>query len=271
MDTLTRNYDFHADSCYLITLSQPTGATGVIPYLNTRLNLPQSPGSHRTLRELLRELHHGTAFPRAIQRRYASHDPPTTLQNLLEALETPEREAGAREEENQVRNLPSGEPITCRILRLASTPLPPRTTATLNVHIYCRQDHAVNVHSPGRQSVNGHPWPPTPTELQQVLFHFRTNPALHLVKPHIHTIHSIQPTHIGLTTAATTTIHTIRMDPKSTRRYIWHVFMTWLVGGCDFYRTADTRPSAVQLLLSTVDRCESDGNYHTHEEGDEDV
>ncbi|MQL68774.1 hypothetical protein Taro_001069 [Colocasia esculenta] len=47
--------------------------------------------------------------------------------------------------------------------------MPPRTTATLNVHIQCRQDHAVNIHLPGRQPVNGHPWPPTPTELQQVV------------------------------------------------------------------------------------------------------
>ncbi|MQL75480.1 hypothetical protein Taro_007856 [Colocasia esculenta] len=106
--------------------------------------------------------------------------------------------------------------------------MPPRATATLNIHILSRQVHAVNVHLPGRQPVNGHPWPRTPTELQQVLFHFRTNPALHLLKPHIHTIHSTQPTHIGLTTAATTTIHTIRMDPKSTRRYktiTWSEFM----------------------------------------------
>ncbi|MQL68450.1 hypothetical protein Taro_000741, partial [Colocasia esculenta] len=52
--------------------------------------------------------------------------------------------------------------------RLASTPMPPRATATLNVHILSRQVHAVNVHLSGRQPVNGHPWPPTPTELQQV-------------------------------------------------------------------------------------------------------
>ncbi|MQM09144.1 hypothetical protein Taro_042010, partial [Colocasia esculenta] len=128
------------------------------------------------------------------------------------------QQAGARENENQVRNLPSGDPITCRILRLASTPMPPRTTATLNVHSHCRQDHAVNGHIPGRQQVNDHPWPPTPIELQQVLFHFRTKPALHLLKPHIHTTHSTQPTHTGLTTAATTTTHMIRMDPKSSRR-----------------------------------------------------
>ncbi|MQL78008.1 hypothetical protein Taro_010411, partial [Colocasia esculenta] len=51
---------------------------------------------------------------------------------------------------------------------LASTPMPPTSTATLNDHIYCRQVHAVNVHLPGRQQVNGHPWPPTPTEQQQV-------------------------------------------------------------------------------------------------------
>ncbi|MQM23766.1 hypothetical protein Taro_056835, partial [Colocasia esculenta] len=89
-------------------------------------------------------LHHATAFPRAIWQRHTSHDPPSTLQYLLEALGTLGQEAGARENENRVGNLPSGDPITCIILRLASTPLPPRTTATLNVHIQCRQDHAVN-------------------------------------------------------------------------------------------------------------------------------
>ncbi|MQL93178.1 hypothetical protein Taro_025818 [Colocasia esculenta] len=52
--------------------------------------------------------------------------------------------------------------------RLASTPLPPRATATINVHILCRQVHAVNGSLPGRQQVNGHPWPLTPTQLQQV-------------------------------------------------------------------------------------------------------
>ncbi|MQM15814.1 hypothetical protein Taro_048766 [Colocasia esculenta] len=46
--------------------------------------------------------------------------------------------------------------------------MPPTATATLSVHIQCRQVHAVNVHLPGRQQVNGHPWPPTPTEQQQV-------------------------------------------------------------------------------------------------------
>ncbi|MQL89708.1 hypothetical protein Taro_022286 [Colocasia esculenta] len=49
------------------------------------------------------------------------------------------QQAGARENENQVENLLSGDPITCRILRLASTPLPPMTTATLNIQILCRQ------------------------------------------------------------------------------------------------------------------------------------
>ncbi|MQL86723.1 hypothetical protein Taro_019267 [Colocasia esculenta] len=131
-------------------------------------NLPQSPGSHRTLRELPQELHHVTAFPRTIWQRHAFYDLPTTLQYLLEALGTRGQQAGAREKENRVENLPSGDPITCRILRLASTPMLPRTTATLNVHIQCRQYHAVNVHLPRRQSVNGYPWPPTPTELQQV-------------------------------------------------------------------------------------------------------
>ncbi|MQL75278.1 hypothetical protein Taro_007659 [Colocasia esculenta] len=200
----------------------------------TTQNLPQFPGSRRTLREFPRELHHVTTFPRTIRRCHAFHDPPSTLQYLLEALGTLGQQAGARGIENRVENLPSGEPITCRILRrqhrlpltksqrqgiwpstswlrslatsdvdakLASTPMPPRATATLNVHILSRQVHAVNIHLPGRQPVNGHPWPPTLTELQQVLFHFRTNPALYLLKPHIHTIHSTQPTHIGLTTA----------------------------------------------------------------------
>ncbi|MQL71765.1 hypothetical protein Taro_004069 [Colocasia esculenta] len=58
--------------------------------------------------------------------------------------------------------------ILIRLYRLASTPMPPRATATLNVHILSRQVHAVNVHLPGCQPVNGHPWPPTPTELQQL-------------------------------------------------------------------------------------------------------
>ncbi|MQL98411.1 hypothetical protein Taro_031119, partial [Colocasia esculenta] len=117
--------------------------------------------------------------------------------------------------ENQVENLLSGDPITCKIHRLASTPLPPRATATINVHILSRQVHAVNGTLPRRQQVNGHPWPPTPTHQQQVLFHFRTKPTHHLNKPHIQTTHSTQPTHTGLTTAATTTTHMIRMDPKA--------------------------------------------------------
>ncbi|MQL79267.1 hypothetical protein Taro_011706, partial [Colocasia esculenta] len=168
-------------SCF----NDPTELTGFVPYLRTRLNLQKSPGSHRTLLELPRELHHATAFPRAIWQRHTSHDPPTTLQYLLEALGTRGHEAGAREKKNQVENLLSGDPITCRILRLASTPLPPMATATINVHILCRQVHAVNGTLPGHQQVNDHPWPPTPTQLQQVLFHFRTKPAPHLNKPHI--------------------------------------------------------------------------------------
>ncbi|MQL76130.1 hypothetical protein Taro_008516 [Colocasia esculenta] len=191
--------------------------TRVIPYLSTRLNLPNSPGSHRTLRELPQQLHHATAFPRPIRKCHTSHDPPTTLLYLLEALEIRGREAGARGRENRVENLPSGDPITCRIHRLASTPLPPRATATINVHILCRHVHAVNDILPGRQQVNGNLWPPTPTQLQQVLFYFRTKPAPHLSKPHIQTTHSTQPTHTGLTTANTTITHMIRMDPKSTR------------------------------------------------------
>ncbi|MQL79323.1 hypothetical protein Taro_011763 [Colocasia esculenta] len=215
---MTRNCYFHADPCFLITLSRPIGITRVIPYLSTRLNLLNPPGSHRTLRELPRQLHYTTAFPRTIQQRHTSHDPPTTLLYLLEALGTRGHEAGARGRENQVENLLSGDPITHRIHRLASTPLPPRATATINVHILCRQVHAVNGTLPGRQQVNGHPWPPTPTQLQQVLFHFRTKPAPHLNKPHIQTTHSTQPTHTGLSTAITTITHMIRMDPKSTRR-----------------------------------------------------
>ncbi|MQL79462.1 hypothetical protein Taro_011902 [Colocasia esculenta] len=120
--------------------------TGLDPYLRSRSNLPQSPGSHRTLRELPRELHHATAFPHAIRHRHMFHGPPSILQNLLEALETRGREAGARGRERQVGNLLSSDPITCRILRLASTPMPPTATATLSVHIHCRQVHAVNVH-----------------------------------------------------------------------------------------------------------------------------
>ncbi|MQL68362.1 hypothetical protein Taro_000640 [Colocasia esculenta] len=41
-------------------------------------------------------------------------------------------------------------------------------TAIINVHILSRQVHAVNGHLYGRQQVNDHPWPPTPTQLQQV-------------------------------------------------------------------------------------------------------
>ncbi|MQL90438.1 hypothetical protein Taro_023021 [Colocasia esculenta] len=189
--------------------------TWFVPYLRTRLNLPNSPGSHRTLRELLRQLHHATAFPRPIRQRHTSHDPPTTLLYLLEALGIRGREAGARGRENRGENLPSGDPITCRFHRLASTPLPLRETATINVHILCRQVHAVNGNLPGRQQVNGHTWPPTPSQLQQVLFHFRTKPAPHLRKPHFQTTHSTQPTHTGLTTAITTTAHTIQKDPKT--------------------------------------------------------
>ncbi|MQL86787.1 hypothetical protein Taro_019320, partial [Colocasia esculenta] len=55
-------------------------------------------------------------------------------------------------------------------LELASTLMPPTATATLSVHIYCRQVQEVNVHKPGCQPVNGHPWPPTPTEQQQMRF-----------------------------------------------------------------------------------------------------
>ncbi|MQM17357.1 hypothetical protein Taro_050324, partial [Colocasia esculenta] len=176
--------------------NDPTELTGFVPYLRTRLNLLKSPGSHQTLRELPRQLHHATAFPRPIRQRHTSHDPPTTLLYLLEALGTRGREAGARGRENQVENLLSGDPITCRFHRLASTPLPPRATATINVHILCRQVHEVNGNLPGRQQVNDHPWPPTPTQLQQVLFPFRTKPA-----------HSTNLLHIGLTTAITTTTH----------------------------------------------------------------
>ncbi|MQL77788.1 hypothetical protein Taro_010204 [Colocasia esculenta] len=189
--------------------------TGFVPYLRTRSNLLQSPGSHRTLHELPRELHHATAFPRAIRQRHTLHDPPSILQYLLEALETLGCKARARGRERQEGNLLSGDPITCRILRLASTPLSPTATATLSVLIYCLQVHALNVHLPGRQQVNGHPWPPTPTEQQLVLFHFRTNPALHLLEPHIHTTHSTQPTHTGLTTAYTTNTH----DPHGFERH----------------------------------------------------
>ncbi|MQM01905.1 hypothetical protein Taro_034661, partial [Colocasia esculenta] len=49
----------------------------------------------------------------------------------------------------------------------ASTPLPPMATAIINVHILSRQVHAVNGHLSGRQQVSDHPWPPTPTQLQQ--------------------------------------------------------------------------------------------------------
>ncbi|MQL89572.1 hypothetical protein Taro_022140 [Colocasia esculenta] len=75
--------------------------TGFVPYLRTRSNLPQSPGSRRTLRELPRELHHATTFPCTIQQRHAFYDRPTTLRYLLEALETRRQQAGARENENQ--------------------------------------------------------------------------------------------------------------------------------------------------------------------------
>ncbi|MQM23226.1 hypothetical protein Taro_056289, partial [Colocasia esculenta] len=100
---------------------------------------------------------------------------------------------------------------------LASTPLSPTCTANINVHNYCRQVHDVNVHEPRRQQSTTTSWPPTQTEQQQVLFQFTTHPALHLLKPRNHTMHSTHPTHTGLTTAATTTMHMIRMDPKSTR------------------------------------------------------
>ncbi|MQL69850.1 hypothetical protein Taro_002171 [Colocasia esculenta] len=151
-------------SCF----NDPMELTGFVPYLNTRLNLPKSPGSHRTLRELPRQLHHATAFPRAIRQCHTSHDPPTTLMYLLEALGTRGREAGARGRENQVEKLLSGDPITCRIHRLASTPLPPRETATLNVHILCRQVHAVNGTLPGCQQDTATKVSPSVTERREV-------------------------------------------------------------------------------------------------------
>ncbi|MQL69888.1 hypothetical protein Taro_002197 [Colocasia esculenta] len=154
-------------SCF----NDPTELTGFVPYLRTRLNLPKSPGSHRTLRELPRQLHHATTFPRAIRQRHTSHDPPTTLLYLLEALGTRGHEARARGRENQVKNLPSGDPITCRIHRLASTPLPLRATATINVHILCRPVHAINGNLSGCQQVNDHPWPPTCNQQQQSCYY----------------------------------------------------------------------------------------------------
>ncbi|MQM22612.1 hypothetical protein Taro_055667, partial [Colocasia esculenta] len=119
-------------------------------------NLLQSPGSRRALRELPRELHHAATFPRVIQRCRVFYNRPTTPRYLLEASETPGCEAGARGEESELRELPSGEPITCTILRLASTPMPPTATATLCVHIHCRQVQAINVHISGRQQVSDH-------------------------------------------------------------------------------------------------------------------
>ncbi|MQL89442.1 hypothetical protein Taro_022012 [Colocasia esculenta] len=77
---------------------------------------------------------------------------------MLEASETPGRKAGARGKESELRELPSGEPITCRILRLASTPMPPTATATLSDHIYCRQVQEVNVGvNPYAANSNRHP------------------------------------------------------------------------------------------------------------------
>ncbi|MQM20743.1 hypothetical protein Taro_053771, partial [Colocasia esculenta] len=157
---------------------------------------------------------HRLSYPLGKMQRHAFYDRPTTLRCLLKALETPGREAGARGEENYVRNLLSGEPITCTILRLASTPMPPTAIATLSVHIQCRQVHAVNVHLPGRQQVNDHPWPPTPTEQQQD--HTCTSPAQTTHSHHtFHTTNSHWP-HNG----HTTNTRMICMDPKSTRRYI---------------------------------------------------
>ncbi|MQM01100.1 hypothetical protein Taro_033853, partial [Colocasia esculenta] len=65
--------------------------------------------------------------------------------------------------------------------------MPFRETATINVHIPCCQVHTVNANTYGRQQVNDHTWPPTPTQLQQVLFYFRTQPAPHLHTPHVQT------------------------------------------------------------------------------------
>ncbi|MQM11696.1 hypothetical protein Taro_044605 [Colocasia esculenta] len=240
-------------SCF----NDPTELTGFVPYLRTRLNLPNSPGSHRILRKLLRQLHHATAFPRPIWQRHTSHDPLTTCLYLLEALGIRGREAGARGRENRVENLPSGDPITNRFHRLASTPMPPRATATINVHILCCQVHAVNGTLPGRQQVNGHPWPPTPTQLQQVLFHFRTKPAPYLNKPHIQTTHSTQPTHTGLTTAITTITHMIRtyisckgsVDTPLTG--VDTVFQTLRQNGEEKVKCVDTASSGVDTRPSS--------------------
>ncbi|MQL90947.1 hypothetical protein Taro_023549 [Colocasia esculenta] len=78
-------------------------------------------------------------------------------------------EVTLRRMENAPRKLPASPTASHldQLARLASTPRPLIATATLNVHILCRQDHTINGHIPGRQQVNGHPWPPTTTELQQ--------------------------------------------------------------------------------------------------------
>ncbi|MQM13183.1 hypothetical protein Taro_046107, partial [Colocasia esculenta] len=89
--------------------------------------------------------------------------------------------------------------LLLRSWRLASTPRPLTATATLNVHRYCRQDHAVNDHIAGRQQVLTlhrydavRNW--TSDERRPPRSHlWGTNPALHLLKLRIHTMHSTQP------------------------------------------------------------------------------
>ncbi|MQL82952.1 hypothetical protein Taro_015415 [Colocasia esculenta] len=39
---------------------------------------------------------------------------------------------------------------------------------------------------------------------------------------------------------------------------LWPVFMAWLVGGCDFYRTVGTRPSVVQLVYLVFEYMDHD-------------
>ncbi|MQM12941.1 hypothetical protein Taro_045862 [Colocasia esculenta] len=59
---------------------------GIVPYLNTNINLLNSHDPHQTLRELLQKLHHVPAFPWPIRHHLTFHDPPINLIQLLEVV-----------------------------------------------------------------------------------------------------------------------------------------------------------------------------------------
>ncbi|MQL90084.1 hypothetical protein Taro_022674, partial [Colocasia esculenta] len=174
----------------------------------TRSNPPNSPGSHRTLRELPRELHHATAFPRAIRHRHTFHDPPTTLQYLLEALETRGRKAGARGRENQGKNLLSGDPITLQ-------------NSQVGVNLFAAKDnrHTKRPHLMPPRSCSQRPLTWTPTSQQPPLaansYSTAAGPISFRDLTCTTPTHTTRLHHTGLTTAITTTTHTIQKGSEN--------------------------------------------------------